>query len=302
MDTFTDFYPREIKLRNLERLLEEPHFSFREVDLCTMPLHAFIEGADTVFHMAAQAGVRGSFGESFDHYVRNNVIATQRLLDAMVAHPEASLVYASSSSVYGNAQRMPTPESCDRHPVSPYGMTKVATEELAGVYSRVHGIPTVGLRYFTAYGPRQRPDMAFSRFISRALSDEELVVNGDGQQARDFTYVDDVVDATIAAARLREPGARVYNVGGGEPVTINEVLGLLSRIVERPLRVRNGSPQQGDARRTSADAGSAERELGFMAKHALEDGMRAQVAWVLAVDRSASRRLDDHGVRELRAA
>lgn len=283
LDTFTDFYPRAIKLRNLQGLLDEPRFRFHELDLCTGELDDLVEEADTVFHLAAQAGVRGSFGTTFDDYVRNNVVATQRLLDAMVVHPGASMVYASSSSVYGNAERLPTTESCDRHPVSPYGMTKVATEELAGVYSRTYGLPTVGLRYFTAYGPRQRPDMAFSRFVAAALQGEELTVNGDGEQARDFTYVDDVVAATIAAADLRRPEARVFNVGGGDPVSINQVLGLLEEILERPLDVRYGAPQLGDARRTTANASAARDELGFIAERDLEAGLRAQVDWALGI-------------------
>ena len=282
LDTFTDFYPRRTKLRNLAALLDEPRFTFHEVDLCTGQVDDLVRDADTVFHLAAQAGVRGSFGATFDDYVRNNVVATQRLLDAMVVRPGASLVYASSSSVYGNAERMPTTEDCDRHPVSPYGMTKVATEELAGVYSRTYGLPTVGLRYFTAYGPRQRPDMAFSRFVSAALRGEQLVVNGDGEQARDFTYVDDVVTATVAAASLRRPEARVFNVGGGDPVSINQVLELLEAILDQRLDVRYGAPQLGDARRTTADASAARDELGFIAERSLEAGLRAQVDWTLA--------------------
>jgi nucleoside-diphosphate-sugar epimerase len=283
LDIFTDFYRRSTKLRNLEALLDEPAFEFHELDLCMGQLDDLVDGVDTVFHLAAQAGVRGSFGATFDDYVRNNVIATQRLLDAMVLHPGASLVYASSSSVYGNAERMPTGEDCDRHPVSPYGMTKVATEELAGVYSRTYGLPTVGLRYFTAYGPRQRPDMAFSRFIDAALRDAELVIHGDGEQARDFTYVDDVVTATIAASALRRPEARVFNVGGGEPVSINKVLELLEDVLERPLEIRYGAPQLGDARRTSANAVAARDELGFTAQRDLEAGVRAQVDWAMSV-------------------
>lgn len=289
LDSFTDFYRRSTKLRNLEALLEEPAFAFHELDLCSAELDHLLDGVDTVFHLAAQAGVRGSFGTTFDDYVRNNVIATQRLLDAMVLHPGAALVYASSSSVYGNAERLPTRESCDRHPVSPYGMTKVATEELAGVYSRTYGLSTVGLRYFTAYGPRQRPDMAFSRFIDAALREEQLVVHGDGEQARDFTYVDDVVTATVAAARLRGPEARVFNVGGGEPVSINTVVELLEDVLERQLDVRYGAPQLGDARRTTADAGAAREALGFVAARALQEGIRAQVGWAMSV--GAERRL-----------
>jgi nucleoside-diphosphate-sugar epimerase len=168
-------------------------------------------------------------------------------------------------------------------------MTKVATEELAGVYSRTYGLPTVGLRYFTAYGPRQRPDMAFSRFIDAALRDEELVIHGDGEQARDFTYVDDVVTATIAASALRRPEARVFNVGGGEPVSINKVLELLEDVLERPLEIRYGAPQLGDARRTSANAVAARDELGFTAQRDLEAGVRAQVDWAMSV--GAARRL-----------
>lgn len=281
VDAFTDFYDSRIKLANLTRLLQEPLFSLRQLDLSSDRLEGLVEDVQVVFHLAAQAGVRGSFGNSFDIYVRNNILATQRLLEVMAKRPGPRLVYASSSSVYGNAVTMPTPESADRHPVSPYGMTKVATEELAGVYSRVHGIPTTGLRYFTAYGPRQRPDMAFSRFIAGAITDRELVVMGDGEQGRDFTYVSDVVEATIAAADLLEPMARVFNVGGDATVTVNQIIGMIAQRLERPVRVVYGPRQKGDARHTSADLTAATEHLRFRPSVTVQQGLAKQIEWTL---------------------
>ena len=279
VDCLTDYYPSEVKLRNLSRLLAEPAFRWHERDLAEVNLASLLDGVDTVFHLAAQAGVRGSFGKTFEAYVRDNVVVTQRLLEAVVRSDARAFVYASSSSVYGNAERRPTPESTPRSPVSPYGMTKVATEELAGVYSRVHGLPTVGLRYFTAYGPRQRPDMAFSLFISAALEGRPITVLGDGNQIRDFTFVDDVVSATMRSASVASAQAPVFNIGGGAPLTVNDVLGQLRELLGRPLAVRYADRRLGDARHTSADVTRAAEAFGFAPSTSTRDGLAAQLAW-----------------------
>jgi nucleoside-diphosphate-sugar epimerase len=280
VDCFTDFYSRAIKRRNLMGLKESSRFTFHRVDLSRDPLDHLMEGVDVVIHLAAQAGVRSSFGEGFEPYLRHNVRSTQRLLEAAVARPPVSFVYASSSSVYGNAAEYPTVETTERRPVSPYGMTKVATEELAAVYHRCYGVPVIGLRYFTAYGPRQRPDMAFSRFIARALRDEVLPILGDGRQVRDFTYVDDIVGGTIAAAEHGRPGA-AYNIGGGQPVELMDAIGLIEELAGRPIRVAHGDAQIGEARQTGCDPSLARTELGYEATTTLAEGLAAQFEWTV---------------------
>ncbi|HEX6713034.1 MAG TPA: NAD-dependent epimerase/dehydratase family protein [Thermoleophilaceae bacterium] len=281
VDCFTNYYARERKEQNLALLRDAPSFALIEADLARSPLDGLLEGVDTVFHLAAQAGVRGSFGESFRDYVAANVLATQRLLEEAARTAVGAFVYASSSSVYGDAPAYPTPEESERRPVSPYGMTKVATEELAGVYNRCFGVPVVGLRYFTAYGPRQRPDMAFSRFLRCALDATPLPLNGDGRQVRDFTFVDDVVDATVAAARLGRVGA-VYNVGGGSPVAVIDAIRLIGELVGRRIDVAQLPAPLGDPRRTGCDPSLAMAELGFVPRTPLRDGLSAQLEWMLA--------------------
>jgi UDP-glucuronate 4-epimerase len=266
-------------------LRETPAFTLIEEDLATAPLDGLLEGVDTVFHLAAQAGVRGSFGESFRDYVTANVLATQRLLEEAARTPVGAFVYASSSSVYGDAPAYPTAEDTERRPVSPYGMTKVATEELAAVYHHCFGVPVVGLRYFTAYGPRQRPDMAFWRFLHCALAATPLPLNGDGRQVRDFTFVDDVVDGTLAAARLGQPGA-VYNVGGGSPVTVIDAIRLICELVGRSIEVARVPAPLGDPRRTGCDPSLAMAELGFVPRTPLREGLAAQLEWMLAEEDS----------------
>jgi nucleoside-diphosphate-sugar epimerase len=287
VDCFTSYYARERKERNVALLRDAPAFTLIEADLAAAPMDGLLEGVDTVFHLAAQAGVRGSFGESFRDYVVANVLATQRLLEQAVRTPVGAFVYASSSSVYGDAAAYPTSEDTERRPVSPYGMTKVATEELAGVYHRCFGVPVVGLRYFTAYGPRQRPDMAFWRFLHCALGDTPLPLNGDGRQIRDFTFVDDVVDGTLAAARLGRMGA-VYNVGGGSPVPLIDVVRMIGDLVGRPVEVAHLPAPVGDPRQTGCDPSLAMAELGFVPRTPLRDGLAAQLEWMLAEERLPS--------------
>ncbi len=285
VDCFTDFYARALKERNLERLRSEAAFTLREIDLTSADLTGLLDGISGVYHLAAQPGVRGSFGSGFAHYVEHNVLATQALLEQATLNPVAWFVYASSSSVYGDTATYPTTEEADLCPVSPYGMTKVATEEIAKVYHRTGGVPVVGLRYFTAYGPRQRPDMAFSRFIARALNGEPLPINGDGRQIRDFTYVDDVVGGTIAATH-GEPGS-VYNVGGGNATSVIDIVGVLEELLERPLEIVFRSDQRGDARQTCADGNRAAEGIGFVPATGLAEGIARQLEWTIALRESA---------------
>lgn len=285
VDCFTDYYARAIKESNLERLRQEQRFDLRELDLSHDDLDGLLEGVDVIFHLAAQAGVRGSFGDTFETYLRNNLQATQRLLEAAKERPVRAFVYASSSSVYGNALVYPTTEDTPRSPVSPYGMTKTATEDLTGTYERCFGIPVIGLRYFTAYGPRQRPDMAFNRFFKAILSDQPLTLLGDGTQVRDFTYVDDIVTGTIAAARLGRPGT-AYNIGGGRSVQLNFAIETIERLTGRHAHIEPAPPQIGDAYRTGCDGQLALRDLGYRAQTPLENGLAAQLEWALSMQRS----------------
>ncbi|HEV2776101.1 MAG TPA: NAD-dependent epimerase/dehydratase family protein [Solirubrobacteraceae bacterium] len=280
VDCFTDYYARPLKEANLARLRDMPNFRLLELDLSEDHLVGLLEGVDTVFHLAAQAGVRGSFGEGFEVYLRHNLCATQRLLEAAITHPLRAFVYSSSSSVYGNPSHFPMTEQTPLRPVSPYGMTKLATEELAATYHRCFGLPVVGLRYFTAYGPRQRPDMAFTRFMRAILDNEPLTILGDGTQVRDFTYVGDIVDGTIAAAQHGRFGA-VYNIGGGRSVQLLTAIDTIERIAGRRGRIEIAPPQRGDAYRTGCDCDLALRELGYAPQTALEDGLAAQLEWVV---------------------
>jgi nucleoside-diphosphate-sugar epimerase len=291
VDCFTDYYSRDVKRANLQAAQAHSGFTFARRDISGDAIADLVDGVDTVFHLAAQAGVRGSFGDTFASYVRHNVLATQRLLEAVAAQSSPPrFVYASSSSIYGGAERFPTPETTPPQPLSPYGVTKLATEQLANAYHRSVGLATVGLRYFTAYGPRQRPDMAFMRFISAGLAGKPLVVLGDGRQLRDFTYVDDVVRGTVAAALRGVPG-RVYNAGGGTPVVLMAAVELLGELLGRPLAVEFRRRAKGDPRATSADGSLAARELGFVPAIPLSEGLARQLEWVLELHPSRPARV-----------
>jgi UDP-glucuronate 4-epimerase len=281
VDAFTDYYPREAKEANLERARAHQGFTFVEHDLADGELEPLVEGADGVFHLAAQPGVRGSWGGTFAIYVRENILATQRLFEA-AARAQVGIVMASSSSVYGNAEEYPTREDTSPRPVSPYGVSKLACESLAQTYAECFGLDVVSLRYFTVYGPRQRPDMAFSRIISALLGDLPFRLFGTGEQSRDFTYVDDAVAATMAAMNGRR-GSRVYNVGGGSETTLAEVVALCEGLVGRRLNLRQEPAAAGDVRRTAADTSLIRDELGWSPRTSLEEGLAAQ----LAVARSA---------------
>jgi UDP-glucose 4-epimerase len=276
VDCFTDYYPRALKEANVADIRRIPAFRLIEADLGVAPLEGLMDEVDVVFHLAAQPGVRHSFGDGFGACLHRNVQATQRLLEAASARDLKAFVYASSSSVYGNQQMYPAREDAPLQPVSPYGATKVITEQLAGAFWRQAGVPVVGLRYFTVYGPRQRPDMAFSRFLARALADRPLSVLGDGHQVREFTYVADVVRATIAAAERGERGS-VYNVGGGEPVGLLEVISLLRELLDRPITIEHLEAGPGDPRRTEADITRAARDLDYRPATTLAEGLAFQI-------------------------
>jgi nucleoside-diphosphate-sugar epimerase len=279
VDGFTDYYPRRLKQANLATLQGRPGFSFVEATLENANLKPLLEGVTHVFHLAAQAGVRKSWGDNFDVYIKNNVQATQRLLEALLGMPIQRFVYASSSSVYGDHVPLPVKEDAYPQPASPYGVTKLAAEHLAHLYWANHGVPAVSLRYFTVYGPRQRPDMGFHRFFTAIGQGKPITLYGDGEQTRDFTFVGDAVAATVAAAAQGRPGS-VYNVGGGSRVTLNHVLELVAKVAGRPVTIQREPDQKGDVRHTYADTSRARQDLGFVPRVGLEEGLRAQYGWL----------------------
>jgi UDP-glucose 4-epimerase len=256
LDSFTDYYPRPVKERNLRALHGRPGYRFVEGAIAAIDLGALLDGVTHIFHLAAQAGVRKSWGGDFGVYTALNVDATQILLEACVGRNLERVVYASSSSVYGDEVPLPMREDARLQPVSPYGVTKLAAEHLCHLYFVNHGVPTVSLRYFTVYGPRQRPDMGFHRFLTAARQGRPLPQFGDGEQTRDFTYVSDAVSATADAAVRGVPG-RVYNIGGGSRVSLRHVFDLIGRVTGRSLRIEPQPPQKGDKRDTYADTSRA---------------------------------------------
>jgi len=274
IDAFSAHYARELKELNLRSPLAHERFAFHELDILDPALEEIVGEAKWVFHLAARPGVRDSWSD-FADYDRANILGTRAVLDACARHG-VRLIYASSSSVYGDAAELPVSETAPLRPVSPYGASKVMTEMLSGAYTRSYGLETVGLRYFTVYGPRQRPDMALARFIETTLAGGEVPIYGDGRQLRDFTYVGDVVAATVAAAERGRSGA-VYNVASSQARPLLEVLEELGRALKRKLRLAFEKVKAGDVRDTWACTELARRELGFRARTSLADGLLAQV-------------------------
>jgi UDP-glucose 4-epimerase len=282
IDCFNPNYDAADKWANLAAALDHEGFTLLEADLATADAEALLADCATVFHLAAEPGVRASWGSRFDRYVHNNVTATQRLLEAASAEPQRRVVYASSSSVYGDAEELPTREDATPQPLSPYGVTKLAAEHLCQLYHAEQGVDTVALRYFSVYGPRQRPDMAFRRFCEAAIARERIEIFGDGRQTRDFTFVADVVAATRAAAEADGVAGEVFNIGGGSRVSLNSTLERLSAIAGRPLDVQRTAREDGDVLHTGADIARAREKLGYEPSTALEDGLRAEFEWTLA--------------------
>jgi nucleoside-diphosphate-sugar epimerase len=282
IDCFTDYYSRDAKERNLSWLRTAPNFRFVERRIQDAELPAVLADRTHVFHLAAQAGVRKSWGSDFSIYTTNNIEATQVLLEACVNRPIERLVYASSSSVYGDLVAMPMKEDALPQPVSPYGVSKLAAEQLCYLYFVNFGVPTVSLRYFTVYGPRQRPDMGFNKFLRATLQGQPITLYGDGEQTRDFTFVDDAVTATVAAATRGVPG-RVYNIGGGSRVSVNDVLRVIGRVAGRQPIVAVDPVQKGDMRHTYADTSMARADLAFQPTIDLERGLAAECAWLSGI-------------------
>ena len=281
VDCYVDYYDRELKERNIREASSQANFQMLEDDLVSMDLGGLLEDVDHVFHQAGQAGVRPSWGKHFAGYVRNNIEATQRLLEAAKDAELTKFVFASSSSVYGNAKELPVTEETIPQPISPYGVTKLAAEHLCSLYATNYGVPALSLRYFTVYGPRQRPEMAIQRFLSAIWNGETATMFGDGTQTRDFTFVGDIVEANVLAMEA-DTGERVLNVCGGSRISLIELLKLLQETSGRPLHIERKAAAQGDAKHTFGDNSLAQRVLGFKPQTTPLEGVGAQWEWLQA--------------------
>lgn len=281
IDQFNDYYEPTLKRKNVSTLTKYPEFELIEGNIQDLDWEKLLQDVDIVYHQAAQAGVRASWGEGFRHYTERNINATQIILEA--AKKVKSLkrfVYASTSSVYGNAETMPTPETICPQPVSPYGITKLAAERMCWLYQQNFNVPVTALRYFTVYGPRQRPDMAFHKFFKAALTGESISIYGDGKQTRDFTFISDAVAANLAAATIPEAIGEVFNIGGGSRVVLNDVLDTIDNIVGTPIKREYVERARGDARHTSADVNKAKEILGYCPQVTLADGLAQEWEWI----------------------
>lgn len=279
IDAFTDYYEVERKRRNAAAVTDVGA-QLIEADLIEMDLAPVLEDVDVVFHQAGQPGVRASWGDGFAPYVARNVLATQRLLEALRDHPTLKrFVYASSSSIYGDAESFPTTEDTLPAPVSPYGVTKLAAEHLTTLFGTNFGVPTTSLRYFTVYGPSQRPDMAFTRFVTAAVQQTPIQIYGTGEQIRDFTFVDDVVEANVLAATTTTTPGSVYNVAGGTNASVNEVLQILGDLSGHELEVNHTDRAIGDVFRTGGDTTRISSELGWKPTVTLQEGLARHLAW-----------------------
>lgn len=279
VDCFSDYYPRERKEKNIKGLSTNTSYQFIEDDLAETDMNALLDGVDYVIHLAAQPGVRKSWGRDFQVYIDQNIKATQRLLEAMIGKPVKRLVYASSSSVYGDTPALPMKEDSYVQPVSPYGVTKLAAENLVNLYGKAYNIPSVSLRLFTVYGPRQRPDMAFNKFMRKILHSEPIEIFGDGEQTRDFTYVDDVISA-FQAASVKGVDGRVYNIGGGHNISLNNLIKKLRDVTGMEVKTKHIPAQQGEMRHTYADYSSAAKDLGYSPTYDLDRGLKNEWEWM----------------------
>ncbi|MDZ8183912.1 MAG: GDP-mannose 4,6-dehydratase [Nostoc sp. ChiSLP02] len=281
IDEFNDYYNPMLKHKNIAHLNGSPGFKLIEGDMQFLDWHQLLKDVDVVYHQAAQAGVRASWGQGFRSYTERNINATQVLLEAAKdAKNLKRLVFASSSSVYGDAETLPTHEGICPHPVSPYGITKLAAEFLCGLYYKNFGVPSVSLRYFTVYGPRQRPDMAFHKFFQAILQDEAIPIYGDGQQTREFTFVSDIIAANLAAAIAPEAVGEIFNIGGGSRVVLAEVLETIEQIVGKPIKRNYKEKAMGDARHTAADISKADKILGYQPQVSLTEGLTQEWQWI----------------------
>jgi UDP-glucose 4-epimerase len=279
IDCFTDYYPRKIKESNIASLRRQKGFKFVEMDLSSRPSKRIVTNIETVFHLAAQPGVRASWGRSFESYVRDNMLATQNLLEMAKGAKIRKFIYVSSSSVYGDSEQFPTSEEAIPKPNSPYGVTKLAGEHLCEVYRKSFNIPTAVLRYFSVYGPRQRPDMAFNKFIHLIWHDKTLDVYGDGSQMRDYTFVRDVVSATVLARNAKV--GTILNVGTGHSYSLNEAIEIIASLLGKEAKLKHLTSASGDVIKTSADISKIKKELGYRTSVDFREGLREQTTWQL---------------------
>ncbi len=281
IDEFNDYYDPVLKHKNVASLQTYGGFQLIEGDIQFLDWQTLLQDVDVIYHQAAQAGVRASWGQGFRAYTERNINATQVLLEAAKDAKHLSrFIYASSSSVYGDAETLPTHEGIPPQPVSPYGITKLAGERLCNLYYKNFGVPFVSLRYFTVYGPRQRPDMAFHKFFKSAIEDEAIAIYGDGQQTRDFTFVSDAVAANLAAATVPEAVGEVFNIGGGSRVVLADVLDMMAEIAGKPIQKNYIARAMGDARHTAADVSKARQILGYQPQVSLKEGLTQEWEWV----------------------
>lgn len=282
IDCFTEYYDRKLKEGNLSSLLSSKKFTFVEADLMDISLESYLKDVEYIFHQAGQPGVRGSWGKEFNIYVKNNILVTQRILETVKEFNIKKFIYASSSSVYGNTEVLPVKESHLPKPFSPYGVTKLAAEQLCNLYFENYGVPTVALRYFTVYGPRQRPEMAMSKFIKDILTDSSITIYGDGSQRRDFTYIDDIVKANLLAMESPVEG-EVFNVGSSRPIKLIEVIKILEKLVGKKANKNLMPKQDGDVRETYADIKKIESLYGYKASVDIEKGISNQLDYFKTV-------------------
>ena len=281
IDQINDYYDVNQKQANIAHLQQYPNFEFIKADIQELNWLELLKDVDVVYHQAAQAGVRSSWGKGFYDYTERNINATQIILEAAKeVNSIKRFVYASSSSVYGNAEKMPTSETIPPVPVSPYGITKLAAERMCLLYYQNFNVPITALRYFTVYGPRQRPDMAFHKFFKAVIKDEAISVYGDGQQTRDFTFISDAVAANLAAGSVPEAIGQVFNIGGGSRVNLMDVLAIIEKTVKQPIKKEFVAKARGDARHTSADISKAQRILGYQPKVSLSEGLAKEWEWI----------------------
>ncbi|VEP18336.1 Uncharacterized UDP-glucose epimerase YtcB [Hyella patelloides LEGE 07179] len=281
VDQINDYYDINQKKANIAHLQQYSNFKFIEDDIQNLNWLELLKDVDVIYHQAAQAGVRASWGDSFRNYTERNINATQVILEAAKEYGSLKrFVYASTSSVYGNAETMPTDEKVPPQPVSPYGITKLAAERMCWLYYQNFNVPITALRYFTVYGPRQRPDMAFHKFFKAAIEERAISIYGDGQQTRDFTFVSDAVAANLAAASVPEAIGEIFNIGGGSRAVLMDVLATMEQVIGKPIKKEYVARARGDARHTSADISKAKKILGYNPQVSLAEGLAKEWMWV----------------------
>ena len=290
IDQFNNYYDCQLKHNNIVNLKQYPTFKLIKANIQDLDWQQLLQSVNVVYHQAAQAGVRASWGKDFHHYTERNINATQVILEgAKQVNSPPTIVYASSSSIYGDAVTMPTPETLCPQPVSPYGITKLAGERLCWLYQQNFGVPVTALRYFTVYGPRQRPDMAFHKFFKAAINNEPISIYGDGKQTRDYTYISDVVAANLTAGEVPEAIGEVFNIGGGSRVTLIKLLTIMERVIGQPIKKKYVQKAAGDARHTSADVNKAKRILNYIPQVSLEEGLSKQWHWIQSLYSNSNR-------------